>query len=52
MPNTSEIFVHRSGRTGRTGKKGTVILIHSEHQSRDVKGIERDIGCIFTQVGT
>ncbi|KAL9659861.1 hypothetical protein QQ045_024670 [Rhodiola kirilowii] len=50
LPNTSEIFVHRSGRTGRAGKKGTAILIYSEHQSRDVKGIERDIGCRFTQL--
>ncbi|CAM8951624.1 unnamed protein product [Rhodiola kirilowii] len=48
LPNTSEIFVHRSGRTGRAGKKGTTILIHSEQESRDVKGIERDIGCRFT----
>uniref|UniRef100_A0A7N0RJD4 Uncharacterized protein n=1 Tax=Kalanchoe fedtschenkoi TaxID=63787 RepID=A0A7N0RJD4_KALFE len=50
LPNTSEIFVHRSGRTGRAGKKGTAILIHSEQQSRDVKGIERDIGSRFTQL--
>lgn len=50
LPNSSEIFVHRSGRTGRAGKKGRAILIHSSNQSRDVKGIERDVGCRFQEV--
>ncbi|URE21146.1 DEAD-box ATP-dependent RNA helicase [Musa troglodytarum] len=34
LPNTSELFVHRSGRTGRAGKKGIAILIHSNEQNR------------------
>ena len=42
--------MHRSGRTGRAGKKGTAILIYSSNQYRDVKTIERDIGCRFTEV--
>ncbi|VFQ76083.1 unnamed protein product [Cuscuta campestris] len=50
LPNSSEIFVHRSGRTGRAGKKGTAILMYSTYQSRDVKGIERDVGCRFTEL--
>lgn len=50
LPNSSEIFVHRSGRTGRAGKKGSAILIHSSGQHRDVKGIERDVGCRFIEV--
>ncbi|WOK99532.1 hypothetical protein Cni_G08244 [Canna indica] len=50
MPSTSEIFVHRSGRTGRAGKKGNVILIHSYEQNRIVRGIEQDIGCRFTEL--
>ncbi|CAK9135555.1 unnamed protein product [Ilex paraguariensis] len=50
LPNSSEIFVHRSGRTGRAGKKGNAILIYSSHQYRDVKGIERDVGCKFTEL--
>jgi len=52
LPNNSEIFVHRSGRTGRAGKKGTAILVHTENQSRDVKTIERDVGCKFTEVAS
>lgn len=50
LPNTSEMFVHRSGRTGRAGKKGSAILIYSSEQSRDVKGIERQVGCKFAEV--
>ncbi|KVI04039.1 DEAD-box ATP-dependent RNA helicase 53, mitochondrial-like [Cynara cardunculus var. scolymus] len=50
LPNDSEIFVHRSGRTGRAGKKGKAILIHSSHQLRDVKGYARDVGCKFLEL--
>ncbi|VFQ90913.1 unnamed protein product [Cuscuta campestris] len=50
IPNSSEIFVHRSGRTGRAGKKGRAILMYSHQQLRDVKGIERDVGCRFTEL--
>ncbi|KAJ8543432.1 hypothetical protein K7X08_005955 [Anisodus acutangulus] len=50
LPNSSEIFVHRSGRTGRAGKKGSAVLIHSSGQHRDVKGIERDVGCRFIEL--
>ncbi|XP_027330085.1 DEAD-box ATP-dependent RNA helicase 53, mitochondrial-like isoform X2 [Abrus precatorius] len=50
LPNSSEIFVHRSGRTGRAGKKGTAILVYTEHQSKAVRLIERDVGCRFTEL--
>lgn len=50
IPNSSENFVHRSGRTGRAGKKGSAILIYSDHQYRDVKAIEREVGCRFVEV--
>ncbi|XP_051114786.1 DEAD-box ATP-dependent RNA helicase 53, mitochondrial-like [Andrographis paniculata] len=50
LPNSSETFVHRTGRTGRAGKKGSAILIHSSHQYRDVKGIEREVGCRFVEL--
>lgn len=50
IPNSSENFVHRSGRTGRAGKKGSAILIYSDHQYRDVKGIEREVGCRFVEL--
>jgi len=50
LPSSSEIFVHRSGRTGRAGKKGAAILIYSEDQFRTLRTIERDVGCKFTEV--
>lgn len=50
LPNSSELFVHRSGRTGRAGKKGSAILIYSTHQYRDIKAIEREVGCRFVEV--
>lgn len=50
LPNTSEIFVHRSGRTGRAGKKGTAVLIYTKAQRRAVSTIERDLGCKFEEI--
>lgn len=50
LPSTSEIFVHRSGRTGRAGKKGRAILIYTVDQSRAVRVIERDVGCRFKEL--
>ncbi|KAF8007602.1 hypothetical protein BT93_K1567 [Corymbia citriodora subsp. variegata] len=50
LPNSSEIFVHRSGRTGRAGKKGNAILIYTREQTRAVKVIEREVGCRFIEL--
>ncbi|KAK9112795.1 hypothetical protein Scep_020314 [Stephania cephalantha] len=50
IPNTSEIFVHRSGRTGRAGKKGTAVLIYTKAQRRAVNFIERDLGFKFEEL--
>uniref|UniRef100_N1R1K3 DEAD-box ATP-dependent RNA helicase 9 n=1 Tax=Aegilops tauschii TaxID=37682 RepID=N1R1K3_AEGTA len=50
LPNNSEIFVHRSGRTGRAGKKGTAIVMYSYNQSRAVRGIENDVGGKFKEL--
>lgn len=50
LPNSSEIFVHRSGRTGRAGKKGAAILLYTSGETRAVRSIERDVGCRFTEV--
>lgn len=50
LPNTSELFVHRSGRTGRAGKKGAAILIYSPDQTRAVRTVENDVGSRFKEV--
>ncbi|XP_039053608.1 DEAD-box ATP-dependent RNA helicase 53, mitochondrial-like [Hibiscus syriacus] len=50
LPNTSETFVHRTGRTGRAGRKGSGILIYTQEQSRAVKVIEREVRCRFSEL--
>ncbi|WVZ91206.1 hypothetical protein U9M48_037409 [Paspalum notatum var. saurae] len=50
LPNNSEIFVHRSGRTGRAGKKGTAIVMYNYDESRAVRIIEKDVGCRFSEL--
>ena len=47
MPDDTESYTHRSGRTGRAGKKGTSIaIIHSREQHK-VREVERIIGKKF-----
>ncbi|MGZ5323770.1 MAG: DEAD/DEAH box helicase [Solirubrobacterales bacterium] len=43
MPNTSEIYVHRIGRTGRVGRTGRAITFVTPKQREDLKRIERDV---------
>ncbi|KAG0497187.1 hypothetical protein HPP92_001878 [Vanilla planifolia] len=50
LPNSSELFVHRSGRTGRAGKKGSAILIYTREQVRAMRVIEQDVGCRFVEL--
>ncbi len=49
LPDESETYIHRSGRTGRAGKTGVCItIIHSREQNR-IKQIEKKIGKEFEQ---
>lgn len=40
-PQSSETYIHRSGRTGRAGRPGLNIIVHSD--SRQDQNILRDI---------
>jgi ATP-dependent RNA helicase RhlE len=40
LPDDTEYYVHRIGRTGRAGHKGHAISFATPDQSRDVKAIE------------
>jgi ATP-dependent RNA helicase DDX21 len=51
MPNDSESYVHRSGRTGRAGRSGVAILLHSERERRDLSMLERRTGIRFSKQG-
>ncbi|MFD2036919.1 DEAD/DEAH box helicase [Belliella marina] len=44
LPNVSETYVHRIGRTGRAGNTGIAISICDEEQRKELKDIEKLIG--------
>ncbi|NQV37065.1 MAG: DEAD/DEAH box helicase [Candidatus Marinimicrobia bacterium] len=41
LPDSAEIYIHRSGRTGRAGKSGTCITIIHTREMGKIKEIER-----------
>jgi len=47
IPQESEIYVHRSGRTGRAGKSGISILLLSSRELHKLKTIEKMLGKQF-----
>ncbi|MDQ0219094.1 DEAD/DEAH box helicase [Peribacillus cavernae] len=44
LPENTDQYVHRSGRTGRAGAGGTVISIVTEREERELKKITRELG--------
>ncbi len=44
LPNVSETYVHRIGRTGRAGNSGVAISMCDEEQHKELKDIEKLIG--------
>ncbi|MGB1217478.1 MAG: DEAD/DEAH box helicase, partial [Saprospiraceae bacterium] len=48
LPDATEQYIHRSGRTGRAGKKGVSLAIVSSKERRKIRDIERKIGKEFT----
>ena len=47
MPDDTESYTHRSGRTGRAGKKGTSIAIIHSHERHKIRQVEKTIGKEF-----
>jgi superfamily II DNA/RNA helicase len=43
LPNNSESFLHRSGRTGRAGRSGTAIAMFTEKEARWFRQIMREV---------
>ena len=43
VPNSSEIYVHRIGRTGRVGRTGRAITFVTPAQREEIARIERDV---------
>ncbi len=44
MPSSTEIYVHRIGRTGRAGRKGTAVSIATDYEIPMVADIEETTG--------
>jgi ATP-dependent RNA helicase DeaD len=47
LPDETEIYTHRSGRTGRAGKTGKSFVILTRSELRKIKAIEKVIGQEF-----
>jgi ATP-dependent RNA helicase RhlE len=47
LPDDTENYVHRIGRTGRAGKKGHAITLATPDQGRDVRDIEKFIRAVI-----
>ncbi len=47
LPDESDIYTHRSGRTGRAGKKGISIAIIHSRETRKLQNIEKVAGIKF-----
>lgn len=47
MPDDTESYTHRSGRTGRAGKKGTSIVIVHSRERHKIRAVEKIIGKEF-----
>lgn len=44
LPSSSDIYIHRIGRTGRAGRKGTAVSIATEYEVDILAGIEQATG--------
>lgn len=49
LPDESETYIHRSGRTGRAGKAGVCMTIIHSREKNKIKMIEKKIGKEFEQ---
>ncbi len=49
LPDQTENYTHRSGRTGRAGKEGISIALITNKEKGKLRPIERKIGKTFTQ---
>ena len=50
VPETSELFVHRVGRTGRMGRSGQAITIIAATDLQKIREIERNLDRRFTRI--
>ncbi len=44
LPQSPEVYQHRSGRTGRAGRGGQVLLLYGPREKREVQNLEKALG--------
>ena len=49
LPDTSDAYVHRSGRTARAGAKGLSLTILQEEEIEDIADFEQQLGIVFNK---
>ncbi len=50
LPEQTEYYTHRSGRTARAGKKGTSLVLIEPRERAKITGLENELGVSFTEV--
>lgn len=50
LPDTSEAYVHRSGRTARAGANGLSLSIIQEEERAAIPELGKELGLVFTEV--
>jgi len=49
LPDTSDTYVHRSGRTARAGAKGLSLTILQQEEVEDIADFEQELGIVFNK---
>lgn len=50
MPDQTEYYTHRSGRTARAGKRGMSLALVTKQEVRTIRDLEKQLGIRFNQV--
>ncbi|GHA32102.1 DEAD/DEAH box helicase [Salinimicrobium marinum] len=50
MPEQTEYYTHRSGRTARAGNTGISIALVNQYEVKKLREIEKELGIKFTQI--
>lgn len=50
LPQSPEVYQHRSGRTGRAGRGGEVVIFYGPREKRELQGLEKAVGRTFRRV--
>lgn len=50
LPDQTEYYTHRSGRTARAGKKGVSIVLAEPKDRKRIKALESELGLYFDQI--